>query len=55
MKNKEKNIKSKILKPYEDFENIYKTNISDKYKNADIELKTKIDNIENNLKKEKRR
>ena len=48
-----KDIKNKILKPYNDFEDIYKKNISDKYKNADIELKTKIDNIENNLKKEK--
>ncbi len=44
-----KTIKEQVLAPYMQFEEIFKECISDKYKNADIELKNKIDIIENEL------
>lgn len=46
-------VKERILEPYVKFEEIYKTYISDKYKSADIDLKQKIDNVENELKAKK--
>lgn len=48
-----KTVKEQILAPYVAFEELYKTYISDKYKNADLTLKTKIDNVENELKAQK--
>lgn len=48
-----KSVKEQILAPYMKFEEIYKTYISDKYKNADMDLKQKIDNTENELKAQK--
>ena len=51
--NKRKLVKEQVLKPYNDFESIYKECISDKFKNADIILKGKIDNVENELKSKK--
>lgn len=50
---KRKLVKEQVLKPYNDFENVYKECISDKFKNADIILKGKIDNVENELKAKK--
>ena len=44
-------VKEQVLAPYMQFEDIYKQYVSDKYKNADIELKNKVDSIENELKK----
>ena len=46
-------VKEQILAPYMQFEEIYKTYISDKYKSADNDLKVKIDSIENELKTKK--
>lgn len=46
-------VKEQILAPYMQFEEIYKTYISDKYKSADNDLKVKIDFIENELKAKK--
>ena len=46
-------VKEQVLKPYNDFENVYKECISDKFRNADIILKGKIDNVENELKSKK--
>ena len=46
-------VKEQILAPYTKFEEIYKTYISDKYKSADIDLKNKIDTVENELKNKK--
>lgn len=46
-------VKEHILAPYMQFEEIYKTYISDKYKSADNDLKVKIDSIENELKAKK--
>jgi hypothetical protein len=51
---KRKQVKSEIMKPYEDFESSYKKYISDKYKSADVELKNKIDTVENVLKANKK-
>ena len=48
-----KMVKEQILAPYMQFEEIYKTYISDKYKSADNDLKVKIDSIENELKAKK--
>lgn len=48
-----KMVKEQILAPYIQFEEIYKTYISDKYKGADSELKTKIDTTENELRARK--
>lgn len=46
-------VKEQILAPYMQFEEIYKTYISDKYKSADSDLKLKIDLTENELKTKK--
>lgn len=51
---KRKQVKSEVMKPYEDFEASYKKYISDKYKTADVELKNKIDSVENELKANKK-
>ena len=48
-----KMVKEQILAPYMQFEEIYKTYISDKYKGADSDLKTKIDTTENELRARK--
>jgi hypothetical protein len=46
-------VKEQVLKPYNDFENIYKECISDKFKNADLVLKGRIETVENELKAKK--
>lgn len=48
-----KSVKEQILAPYMQFEEVYKAYISDKYKNADTDLKQKIDSTENELKRQK--
>lgn len=48
-----KNVKEQILAPYMQFEEVYKTYISEKYESADVDLKTKIDNTERELKAQK--
>jgi hypothetical protein len=48
-----KEVKSKIMTPYEQFEKVYKECVSDKFKKADADLKTKVDEVENTLKAEK--
>ncbi len=48
-----KQVKSAIMSKYDEFEEIYKENVSELYKQADAELKEKIDNVENQLKQEK--
>lgn len=45
-------VKEKILAPYVAFEEVYKKYVSDKYKNADSILKTRVDEVENLIKKE---
>lgn len=51
---KRKEVKTIVLKPYEEFENVYEEHISNKFKKADLALKGQIEAIENEL-KEKRR
>jgi hypothetical protein len=46
-------VKEQVLAPYMQFEEVYKQYVSDKYKNADIELKNKVDSVENELKAKK--
>lgn len=48
-----KTVKEKILESYMQFEGVYKTYISDKYKEADSELKNKVDTIEDELRARK--
>lgn len=48
-----KTVKEQILAPYMQFEEVYKTYVSNKYKEADIDLEQKIDSTENELKKQK--
>lgn len=44
-----KQIKQMVLEPYMQFEEIYKANVSDKYREADNQLKNKIDVVEQGL------
>ena len=48
-----KQVKQAIMSKYDEFEEIYKENVSNLYKQADVSLKEKIDNVENQLKLEK--
>lgn len=50
MEAQRKVIKEQIMKPYNDFENIYKKYVFDKYKSADMDLKQKVDTVETELK-----
>lgn len=47
-------VKNGILNPYNEFEALYKTEISEKYKNAIDTLKDKIGTVENKVKAEKK-
>ena len=47
-------IKNAILSPYDQFEEVYKEEIISKYKEADKTLKTKINEFEMSIKREKR-
>lgn len=53
LESQRKLVKEQVLAPYLQFEEVYKQYVSDKYKSADIELKNKIDTIENELKAKK--
>lgn len=50
-----KDVKAKIEAPYKAFEEIYKECVSNTYKNADAELKCKIDSVEAARKAEKKK
>lgn len=50
---KRKEVKTAVMTPYEKFEAVYKDCVSDTYKAADKELKTKIDSVEKELKDKK--
>ena len=47
-------VKEGVMNPYNEFEAIYKAEISEKYKGAIDTLKTKIETVENKVKAEKR-
>ena len=53
LEEKRKEVKMAVLQPYNDFEATYKMYVSDKYNTADKDLKTKIDDVENQLKEDK--
>lgn len=53
LENQRKLVKEQVLAPYMQFEEVYRQYVSDKYKGADIELKNKVDTIENELKVKK--
>lgn len=53
LENERKRVKSAILKPYEEFEAVYKECVSAAYKAADEALKGKIADVENGLKAER--
>lgn len=48
-----KEIEEQVLKPWNDFKNVYKECIADKYRNTDLILKGKIEITENELKAKK--
>lgn len=50
---KRKEVKKAITDPYAQFEAVYKENITDVFKNADLQLKGKIDAVESVVKAEK--
>lgn len=52
--NQRKFVKEGVMSPYNEFEYLYKTEISDKYKNAGNALKDKIAFVEDKIKAEKR-
>src|SRR5690606_13133008 len=54
LENQRKFIKESINNPYLEFENVYKTEISEKYKSAIDTLKDKIDFVETKVKSEKK-
>lgn len=45
-----KTIKKKVIEPYEEFEKAYKEKIASLYQSADSDLKTAIDEVENQIK-----
>lgn len=48
--NQRKNIKNQIMTPYEEFNKIYEEEIKARYQQADLTLKTRIDEVENSMK-----
>lgn len=53
MEEKRKQVKNAVMNPYNEFEEIYNELVKNKLSNADMTLKEKIDNVENQLKTEK--
>lgn len=51
LESQRKIVKEQVLKPYNDFEDIYKKYVAEKYKSAETALKNKIDSVENEIKK----
>jgi len=50
-----KSVKTAIMNPYDQFEGKYKEYVSDKFRQADNILKSRIDEVENELKDQKRK
>ena len=53
LESQRKQVKQAIMAKYEEFEDIYKDKVANLYKQADTDLKAKIDNVEQSLKDEK--
>ncbi len=54
LESQRKMVKNAIMQKYDEFEDIYKECVSNLYKNADSLLKGKIDDVENQLKEDKK-
>ena len=54
LEDKRKEVKNKVLSPYEQFEAIYKECVTQVFRPADQQLKEKIDEVENGLKEQKK-
>ena len=54
LEERRKNVKKLVLSPYEQFEEIYKTYVTNVFKPADEEIKTKIQSVEAGIKQEKK-
>ena len=54
LEEKRKEVKKAVMKPYDRFEIVFKDCVSEPYKEADAELKSKIDSVEDGLKEQKR-
>lgn len=55
LEDQRKAVKNAVMTPYNEFEEIYKENVSDLFKEADATLKAKIDSVEDGIKEEKRK
>lgn len=53
LESQRKKVKQAIMAKYDEFEDIYKSKVANLYKQADTDLKAKIDNVEQSLKDEK--
>jgi len=53
LEDRRKSVKAAVMKPYEEFEAVYKTYVTDIFKPADAKLKKKIDEVEDGIKREK--
>lgn len=54
LEERRKDVKKLVLAPYEQFEEIYKTYVTNVFKPADEEIKTKIQSVEMGIKQEKK-
>ncbi|MBQ9229217.1 MAG: DUF1351 domain-containing protein [Eubacterium sp.] len=54
LEDKRKEVKAKVLKPYEDFEAVYKECVTNIFKPADVQLRDKIAAVEDEQKRQKR-
>lgn len=54
LETRRREVKGKVLSPYEQFERVYKSCVTEVFKPADDQLKAKIDEVENGLKDQKR-
>ena len=50
---KRKDVKNAVMQPYNQFEAVYKDCVTEVFKKADVDLKSKIDSVENELKEKK--
>lgn len=55
LEDQRKAVKTAVMTPYERFEDVYREYVSDKFKQADGVLKGRINDVENELKEQKRR
>lgn len=55
LEDQRKAVKTAVMTPYEQFENVYKEYVSNKFKQADAMLKGRIDDVEGELKKQRQR